>query len=225
MRQIPGSALSVALAVLCGAPPIAAQTQESPGSSAVPARTVGPVFHQLVMFTVPAPFTPGSENNNGVFYVRELVPAGESVDDWSRMITLTGTSGLASDERATPQVYLQALTRRFQRHCPQSFATVDLGPATVNAYPGYEVIVSCGHVADTPPKAHSETAIMLAVKGTQDLYPLQWAERGPDSSHALNIDRGYWQAQLAKLNPIKLCPIVPGEATPYPSCTGKGAPQ
>lgn len=221
MRQIPSSALSVAIAILCGAPPAGAQGPAGPAGSGASSLTIGPVFHQLVMFTLPAPFTASFEKTKGGYYIREAVPAGESVDDWSRMITVTGASGLASNERATPQAYLQAMTRGFQRHCPDTFATLDVGPATVQEYPAYVVIDSCGHITDASPKAHSETVIMLAVKGAQDLYTLQWAERGPDTAHALTIDKSYWQAQLAKLKPIRLCSIVPGEVAPYPSCAGR----
>jgi hypothetical protein len=221
MHQVTSSARYAALAFVCGAPLAAAQTQQSLTRSAVSARSISPVFHQLVAFTLPAPFTAAFEKTNGGFYIREHVPAGETVDDWSRMITVTGSSGLASDERATPQAYLQAIARGFQRHCPDTFATLDLGAAAVHEYAAYEVITSCGHIGEAGGKAHSETAIMLAIKGLQDFYTFQWAERGPDSSRAPAIDEKYWQAQLAKLRPIRFCPIVPGEAAPYPSCTGR----
>jgi hypothetical protein len=32
------------------------------------------------------------------------------------------------------------------------------------------------------------------------------------------IDEAIWRQRLAELMPIRLCAIVPGEATPYPSC-------
>ena len=44
------------------------------------------------------------------------------------------------------------------------------------------------------------------------------AERGRDSAQARPIDVAYWAKQLARLNPIRLCPIVPGEGAPYSSC-------
>ena len=59
---------------------------------------------------------------------------------------------------------------------------------------------------------------MLTLKGSNDYYTLQWTERGRDSGQPVAIDVGYWTKQLARLNPIKLCPIVAGEAAPYQSC-------
>jgi len=63
--------------------------------------------------------------------------------------------------------------------------------------------------------------IMLAIKGSADYYTLQWGERGRDSPHPLTLDATYWTGQLARLNPIRLCPIVPGEFAPYPSCVDR----
>jgi hypothetical protein len=67
----------------------------------------------------------------------------------------------------------------------------------------------------------SESAIMLTVKGSNDYYTLQWTERGRDSAQPLPIDVAYWTKQLARLKPIRLCPIVLGEAAPYRSCAGR----
>jgi len=37
-----------------------------------------------------------------------------------------------------------------------------------------------------------------------------------------SIDHAKWKERLGKLKPIQFCPIVPGEAAPYPICVGKG---
>ena len=63
------------------------------------------MFHQLVVFTMPAHFMPVFEKTNGSFYIREHVPQGESVDHWTRMITLTGMKDLVSN----PNVSARAL--------------------------------------------------------------------------------------------------------------------
>ena len=181
---------------------------------------VTPVFTQLVMFSLPAEFRsqrPTYERNSGSFYIREQVPDGETLGKWSRMITLTGTRGLATNPNATPQAMLARMSADFQRNCPDSFSTAAPGPQKVDGYDAYEVIVSCGRA---PPgkDSHSESAIMLTVKGSNDYYTLQWTERGHDSAATRPIDVAYWTRQLDRLSPIRLCPIVPGEGAPYPSC-------
>ena len=179
-----------------------------------------PVFTQLVMFSLPPEFKsskPTYEKNSGSFYIREQVPEGETLGKWSRMITLTATKGLASNPNATPQAMLARMTAGFQRNCPESFTSVAPGAQKVDGYDGYAVIVSCGRV-QADKQAYSESAIMLTLKGSNDYYTFQWTERGRDSAQPVAIDADYWTKQLARLNPIKLCPVVPGETAPYQSC-------
>jgi len=182
-------------------------------------RVIAPVFHRLVAFTLPAPFKMSFERTTGNIYVREHVPAGETVDEWTRMISLSGVQGLSYNADATLPAYLQALARGFQRHCPESYVALDLGPQPLVKEPSFATVASCGRVSSGG-KAHSETSVMLAIKGPDDFYVLQWTERGRDSSHPLALDSKYWSARLAELGPIQLCPIVPGEGPPYASCGG-----
>jgi len=207
-------ALLAPLALLCGS----LAGAETPG---VPLLSViTPVFAQLVMFSLPPEFSsqkPTYEKNSGSFYIREQVADGETRSKWTRMITLTGTHGLAANPAATPQALLARMTAGFQRNCPDSFSTAAPGAQKVDGYDAYAVIASCGRL-QSDDQTFSESAIMLTVKGSNDYYTLQWTERGRDSAQPLPIDVAYWAKQLARLNPIRLCPIVPGESAPYPSC-------
>jgi hypothetical protein len=203
------------------------------GALAAPAATadhephltsISPVFHQLVAFSLPPEFKSVNatyEKTSGSFYIGEHVPQGESVDRWTQMITLTATKDLASNPGATPRGFAATLAAGFRRHCPDTYTTVELGPETVDTFEGFAVVASCGQLPGTA-EAYSETAIILALKGAADYYTLQWVRRGPDSHRPLTLDVDYWKKQFDRLRPIKLCPIVPGEAPPYVSCLGKG---
>jgi hypothetical protein len=63
--------------------------------------------------------------------------------------------------------------------------------------------------------------VVVAVKGRADYYTLQRAER-TEAAGKPAIDEAKWLDQLRQLQPIRFCPIVPGEAAPYPSCAVKG---
>jgi hypothetical protein len=206
------------LALLAAAAPAAPGADAPRPGAAV--RVVTPVFHRLVAFSLPPPFKLGFERTTGNIYVREHVPEGESVDEWSRMITLSGVQGMAYSPEATLQGYLQALARGFQRHCPDTYVALDLGPQPLAREPSSAIVVSCGRVTSGG-KARSETSVMVAIKGSDDFYALQWTEHGPDSAHPLSLDSRSWSARLAQLGPVQLCPIVPGEGPPYPSCTAR----
>lgn len=217
-RLIVGCGALLAPIAMLGA---AMAVAESPGGTHM--AVITPVFTQLVMFSLPPEFKsqkPTYEKNSGSFYIREQVPDGETSGKWSRMVTLTGTRGLAANPNATPQAMLARMSAEFQRNCPDTFSTAAPGAQKVDGYDAYEVIASCGRV-QSGKESYSESAIMLTVKGTNDYYTLQWIERGRDSAQALPVDVGYWTKQLARLNPIRLCPIVPGEAAPYSSCASR----
>jgi len=202
----------MAMVLSCGS---LAQTAAAP-------RFATPVFSQLVMFSLPPEFKstkPTYEKNSGNFYIREQVPEGESLASWSRMITLSGTRGLAGNPNVTPQALLARMTLDFQRNCPDTFSSNAPGQQKIDGYDAYEVIVSCGRVQSDKP--YGVSAIMLSVRGAKDYYALQWTERGHDSAQPPPIDVAYWTRQLARLTPIRLCPIVPGEAAPYTSCTAR----
>jgi len=211
-RFAAGGALTLAVLVCAAA---GVRGAEAPGGPAV--RTIVPVFHRLVAFTLPAPFRMSFERTSGNIYVREHVPAGQSSEDWTRMISLSGVQGMAYNAAATPQGYLAALARGFQRHCPDTYVALDLGPQPLAHEPTFATVVSCGRVTSGG-KAHSETSVMVAIQGSDDFYALQWTEHGADSSHPLSLDGKYWSARLAQLGPVRLCPIVPGEGPPYASC-------
>ncbi len=213
-------ALAVASFLVLVAGAAIAPGADAPARPGGAQRVITPVFHRLVAFSLPPPFKVGFERTSGNVYVREHVPEGQTVDEWTRMITLSGVQGMAYNPAASPQAYLQALARGFQRHCPDTYVALDLGPQALVREPSFATVVSCGHVT-AGGKAHSETSVMLAIRGSDDFYALQWTEHGPDSTHPLALDSKSWSARLAQLGPVELCPIVPGEGPPYPSCSAK----
>jgi hypothetical protein len=207
MRWIPVALLAAAAGALAAEPHLTA---------------VSPVFHELVAFSLPPEFKSQNatyEHNNGAFYIREHVPEGESVDKWTQMITVTAAKDLASNPNATPRGFVSSLANGFRNHCPDTFATIEIGPQSVGAHEGFAIVASCGHV-QSGAQAFSESAIILAIKGSADMYSIQWARRGAGSTSPMQLDSGYWTKQLARLQPIRLCPIVPGESAPYASCVG-----
>ena len=98
----------------------------------------------------------------------------------------------------------------------QGLSPVDLGGA-----PNFLALIRCGSVADehgVPGAVHSETALVLAVQGDEDLYTVQWAERSAPILTRAAFNTDLWMGRLKQLQPIKVCAKQPGEAAPYPSC-------
>ncbi|MGO4380248.1 hypothetical protein [Pseudoduganella sp. RAF53_2] len=182
--------------------------------------SVSPIYEQLLLHAMPKGFVIQFEEDRKGQYIREAVLSGESVEHWTQMVTVTAARGLAVNAAVTPQLILGRIAQGFEKACPTTFSVQGLGRVQVTgAQDGLGAVISCGSYgsANTP---HSETAVILSIKGVSDFYTIQWAERGPPSATPLPIDKASWIERLANLAPVKLCPIVPGEAPPYPSCVG-----
>ena len=216
---------SVATVALCGfilaAPAVRAQAPAAP-KSAVPTSftVISPIYGQLVRFSMPSTFVAAHENVNGPSYIREAVLKGETSKAWTQMITVTGAKGVAGNPQVTPESFAVSIAAGFKRACPDTFAVKPFGPAKFGDRDGFVAVASCGRVESSADK-HGETALIVAVKGRADYYTIQWAERTPSSADKPAIDDAKWQERLSRLKPIRFCPIVPGEAAPYPSCVNK----
>jgi hypothetical protein len=213
---------------LASAPTASAQSPAAPKAAAPktapPASytVISPIFGQLVRFAMPSAFAAVSfEKTNGPSYIREAVLKGETVQAWTQMITVTGAQGVAGNPQVTPEKFAVSMAAGFKKACPDTFAVKPFGAVKFGDQDGFIAVVGCGRI-ETAADKHGETALIIAVKGAADYYTIQWAERTPSSADKPSIDEAKWQDRLSKLKPIQFCPIVPGEAMPYPSCAGKG---
>ncbi|MBB5357671.1 hypothetical protein HDE76_000853 [Rhodanobacter sp. ANJX3] len=184
-------------------------------------KQIAPIFSQLVLISPPSNFRPVFEHldDGGQSYIHESVPGGESTAQWTQMITVTGAKGLASRLNITPQFLAADLAKRFHSACPTSFSDLNLGEVQLGGANGYAMVASCGSVT-ADGSMHSESTLILEIRGSNDDYSVQWAVRSPASAQPIALDEAAWRARLQHLQPIKLCPIVPGERMPYPSCAG-----
>ncbi len=216
------TSIAIAALSLLLVPPSPAVAQAPAAKSGMPASftVISPIYGQLVRFSMPSNFVGAFENTNGGSYIREAVLKGETVKQWRQMITVTGARGLAGNPQVTPEGFAVSIAAGFKKACPDTFAVKPFGAAKFGDRDGFVAVAGCGRVESSADK-HSETALIVAVKGSADYYTIQWAERTPSSPDKPAIDNARWQERLSKLKPIRFCPIVPGEAMPYPSCVGK----
>jgi hypothetical protein len=208
---------SVAIGLLCALLcPLAIQSRAE-GPAPASFTVISPVFGQLVRLSMPTSFVAVHENTVNTFYIREAVLKGETVSAWTQMITITGSQGMAIVANFSPQKLAASIALGFKKACPESLAIKDLGETKLGDQDAYLAVASCGRV-NASADGHSETALIVAVKGTSDAYTIQWAERTPQASSPPGINEALWRERLRALMPIRRCAIVPGEAAPYPSC-------
>jgi hypothetical protein len=183
-------------------------------------KMISPIFSQLVMLSFPKGFKTVFENTTASQHTREAVLTGETVDRWSQMITVTGAKGLASNPDVSAQSFVERIAGGFKSACPDSFSAKSLGARKISGRDAFVIFAGCG-TAPSEGIKHSESALLIAIKGASDYYTIQWAERGPASSRPIVFDDAAWTDRFDKLNPIRICPLMPREAPLYPSCTNQ----
>lgn len=114
----------------------------------------------------------GYEAHSATQAIREEVPEGESVKDWTRMVTTQRFAGLAS--LTTPENYVANIARSIERKCPGA----KVGPnqsLDVNGRAAVRIMIDCPVLAETGKR---ETFVLEATTGTFDMLVKQVAFRG-----------------------------------------------
>jgi hypothetical protein len=131
-----------------------------------------------------------------------------------------GGKGFSANRNMSALKGAQLRADGFKAVCPDTYSSKDIGPAKISGHDAYIEWAGCGS-AKFGGGVHSESSLIVSILGKEDHYLVQWAERGPASSQPIVYDEAKWQDRLKMLNPIKICPSVPGENEPYPSCVNQ----
>jgi hypothetical protein len=218
------------LTVMCAACS-AARSAEPPGPSAGgitrdidASRDAGwkvwatyPIFHQIVAFSFPKGFVPSYEETKPPSYIQESVLIGETVEKWTQMISVTGLAGAAIIPAITPYSGVEFYASKYRNACPATFSEVRVPADIVAKFSGRIEFLGCGTVGARG-EEHSEDMLLIVLKGDQDYYAIQWAERGPASAMPMAYEDQKWSDRLRQLTPFRVCQRLEGEAAPYPSC-------
>ena len=181
---------------------------------------VSPIYSQLLAHAMPDGFQVVFEKDSGPEYIREAVPTGQTVQQWTQMITVTGAKGLAANPDATPRRFVEVMAAGFKKACPDTFAAQLVHEGNLSSgQPAVTAWMGCGATGDAPGQLRSESALVTAIQGATDIYSVQWSMRGVASKAALQFDDAVWGPRLKALMPIRVCNPVKGEKAPYPSCT------
>lgn len=175
-----------------------------------------PIFSQVVKLPVNVGFVPAYQKTQGNFYIWEAVPPGESVQKWTQMITVSGLKGAGNQ---APEAVARMIAEGFKRACPDTFSVNTMGIEQLQGNKAFALLIACG-IASPVGEPYSEMLSLIAMQGRNDLYTLQWAERGPPSKLPIQFD-ARWVERIRSLAQVKLCDRVLGEQPPYPSCTDR----
>ena len=174
---------------------------------------VGPVYSQLVSVLAPSDFTPGFEHEADGFYILELTPAGETVENWTQLITITGSKDAA--KWMTPREFLTEVTKGILAECPDTITGGALPPVEISgAASAVGIYLGCGSI-----NGQSEEVMEIAIQGRSDIYTVQWAAHGPATDKLPEPDPAIWTPRFQALAATLICDKVAGEKPPYAPCT------
>jgi hypothetical protein len=140
---------------------------------------------------LPEGFVSGYDGAQDGQELHEFVPQGESVDDWSRMVTIE----IFHDAHNIDLVaFAQDIARSWQDACPGS-SVGGLGQGGINGYPFVVWRYLC---PDNPATDKPEIMWMKAISGADAAYVVQYAYRAE-----LTDDRE--QAALDYLKAVSAC--------------------
>ncbi len=193
------------------------QNFEAALADASSVRSIAPVFGQLISFPLPKGFVPVFEDTKPSFYIWEAVLTGETFEKWTQMITMTGMKNLVSNPKVNQEAIVANIASGFQKSCPTTFTAGKLESSKFLPNDVFAAVLSCG-ISNPQGPQHSETALIIAVKGDKNYYTIQWAERSTASPVKVAIDDEKWSKRLSQLSPVNLCPYTPGDKAPFVNC-------
>lgn len=179
---------------------------------------IAPVFAQLITGPLPDGFVAAFENATETGYINESVLVGETLENWTQLITLTGAKGLAQGDTPTGALgFADYLAGQYKGACPTSNVAEQFEvPSIKGARESFMGYLSCGSVNGG---AQSESMVFLVMVGAEDIYTLQWAEHAPADDQGVAYSAEKWGPRLdVMLSAARLCEILPNESAPYPSC-------
>ena len=100
----------------------------------------------------------------------EYIPAGETVEDWTEMVTVQVFRGLKVD----PAPFLQTIGRGLTKSCPGFTSPTGIINGQANGYPTSMLTVTCPL---NPATGKPETTVFRIIKGRDALYSVQHAWR------------------------------------------------
>lgn len=135
------------------------------------ALVAGPAAAQLVnenlLVGMPAGYKVGFNDKNERRIMTEMVPAGETVEAWTEMLTVQIFFRL----KVTPAQFRTRMTELWAKSCPNA-QTKSLGEAAENGYPSGLWLSACPR---NPATGKPENTWFKAVQGQDSFYIVQKA--------------------------------------------------
>jgi hypothetical protein len=152
-------------------------------------------------FQVPLPegWKVGWGKNDKSLQMTELVPAAETVENWTQMVTVQIFKGRTD---LHPKTFSESMAGLFQRGCDK-VGTGKVGQRTVNGYASAQILIACTREAQS---GRGSLTVVRSFAGNDSFYVVQMAWRtDPFALDAMPISREQFMQGLAHLDGAVVC--------------------
>ena len=143
--------------------------------------------NENLITTAPAGYHVGFRNKGDDGLITEWVPAGETVENWTEMVTVQVFYHL----KESPEAFMSDLEARWQKGCPGADKALPIANAVENGYPTLVWLLSC---PQNPASGKVEITWFKAVQGNDSFYVVQKAFKFAPSKEQITRWVGYLKA-------------------------------
>lgn len=140
--------------------------------------------NENLLVGMPQGFKLGFKDSKNGMNMQEFVPATETVENWTEMVTV---QVFLSRKDLEPSQFLAAMQKQWAGSCKDSTAT-PVATGKVNGYDAASILLRCPLLAST---GKPETTMLKAIKGNDSFYVVQRAVRSVPSPERLDTMKKY----------------------------------
>ena len=161
------------------------------------------LVNENLLITFPQGFKVANDQKANGVHLSEMIPKGESLDDWTQMVTVQIFFGAAS---LTPRGFEETMEASWKASCPGA-SRAHVADGTENGYPFNLWVLACPR---NPASGKPETTLLKAIAGNDSFYLVQKAFRSKPTMDEVG-------AATAWLRKIEVCDSRrPEQACPRP---------
>ncbi len=159
--------------------------------------------NENLLVGMPQGFKLGFKDSKNGMNMQEFVPVGETVQDWTEMVTV---QVFLSRKDLQPAPFLGAMQQQWAGSCKGSSAT-PVVTGKVNGYDAASVLLRCPLLTST---GKPETTMLTAIKGNDSFYVVQRAVRSVPTPERLETMKKYIESVSVcdSRLPTRACPTV-----------------
>jgi hypothetical protein len=148
---------------------------------------VAAFVNENLITTAPAGYQIGFHNKNNDREITEWVPEGETVENWTEMLTVQVFYHL----QAPPEAFMRDLEQRWTASCPGAGEAQPIANAVENGYATLVWLLNC---PQNPATGKPEITWFKAVEGNDSFYVVQKAFKFMPSKEQIGRWIGYLKA-------------------------------